>query len=133
MRVVRMLLCALAASCAIQSQAHHSGAMFDRLKTIELKGVVKAYQYTNPHAWIRVLVTDEKGNTVEWGIEGGSPRLMAGWGITPEVIRPGDEISIRTHPLRDGRPGGALVDVTLANGKVLKTLEAHPEVGKPRF
>ncbi len=32
--------------------AHHSFAMFDRSRTVDLVGTVKEFQWTNPHSWI---------------------------------------------------------------------------------
>ena len=34
-------------------------------------------------------------------------------------VKTGDKVTVDLHPLRDGRTGGQLVRVTLANGKVL--------------
>ena len=34
------------------ASAHHSGAMFEPEKTITIKGVVKEFEYTNPHSWL---------------------------------------------------------------------------------
>jgi hypothetical protein len=31
-------------------------------------------------------------------------------------LKPGDQITVITHPLRDGRNGGSLVSVKLADG-----------------
>jgi hypothetical protein len=42
------------------ARAHHSAAMFDDSRVVELKGVVKELQWTNPHVWLQVTV-DEKG------------------------------------------------------------------------
>ena len=41
------------------SFAHHSFAVYDQTKTQTLKGTVKAFQWTNPHSvlWIMVLST----------------------------------------------------------------------------
>ena len=115
------------------AQAHHSGAMFDRLKTVELKGVVKEYQYISPHTWIRLMVQDGRKPPVEWGIEGGGTGLMHSWGLTPQRLKTGDRVSLRMHPLKDGRTGGALVDITLADGTLVRTFTYRPQVGKPRF
>ena len=32
--------------------AHHSATMFDDKKTITVDGVVKKFEYTNPHSWL---------------------------------------------------------------------------------
>ena len=41
-----------AVAIAIPAAAHHSFAMFDALKIVQLEGTVKEFQWTNPHAWI---------------------------------------------------------------------------------
>src|SRR4051794_18126940 len=43
---------------------HHSGAMFDRTRVIEIKGVVKEFAWTNPHSSFKVEVEDQL-----WSIE----------------------------------------------------------------
>ena len=60
---------------------HHSFAAFDMSKTITLTGVVKEFQWLNPHSWIQMTVKDAAGNTAEWSIETGSPSSLVrqGW------------------------------------------------------
>jgi hypothetical protein len=110
--------------------AHHSGAMFDRAKMVTLQGVVKEYQFTNPHAWIEVMVTD-KGKTTQWGVEAEGPRLMRRLGLVPSTLKPGDKVTVRAHPLRDGRPGGSFVDIVLANGKTITAQRLFPQSARP--
>ena len=99
------------------ADAHHSSAMFDRTKTYVLKGVLIEYQFMAPHSWISLLaVKDGKGKPVRWDLEGSSAGRMRAQGITPDRLKPGDKIVARTHPLRDGRNGGTLVDLVLADG-----------------
>jgi hypothetical protein len=117
---VSICLALLALSMASsQAQAHHSGAMFDRSKTVELKGTVKDYQFANPHSWIDVSVSDADGKVQTWAIEAQTPSYMRMLGVTPSILKAGDMVTIRAHPLRDGRPGGSFVDVTMADGKTL--------------
>jgi hypothetical protein len=116
-----MILTAMATSAGSPVLAHHSGAMFDRTQTVELAGVVKQYVFTNPHVWIEMLVPDtkKKGREVQWSIEGEGPAIMARMGLGPSVLKVGDKVKIRAHPLRDGRPGGSFIEITLPNGKVI--------------
>ena len=99
--------------------AHHSYAAFDRDKKVTLTGVVKEFQWNNPHAWIQIMVADEKGRQVEWGVECGSPNMMARTGWKRSTLKAGDTIVAIVNPLKDGRPNGSLVTVTLSDGKVL--------------
>jgi hypothetical protein len=101
--------------------AHHSGAMFDRSKTLTLIGTVKEYQFVNPHVWIELMVPGKSAVLVQWSIEAESPPLMARLGLKPKTLRAGDRVTVRTHPLRDGRPGGSFVSLTLADGKQFGT------------
>jgi hypothetical protein len=102
------------------AQAHHSAAMFDAAKDIELKGVVKTFKFENPHVNIVVTVLDEKsGNSTDWYVEAASVRglAMAGW--RKSTLKPGDSVTIIGHPLRDGQPGANLVKATLSDGTTL--------------
>jgi len=100
------------------ASAHHSAAMFDRAKTVELEGTVKSYAYTMPHSWVDVVVTPAGGGApVDWGIECGTPPAMRNQGLTPTTLKTGDKIKFRVHPLKDGRPVGSFIDITV-NGRV---------------
>ena len=99
--------------------AHHSFAAFDRNTQITLTGVIKEFQWNNPHAWIQIMVADEKGRQTEWGVECGSPNMMARTGWKSGTLKPGDKVVAKVNPLKDGRPNGALVTITLPDGKVL--------------
>ena len=113
---------ALAASIAVPVFAHHSFAMFDNEKEMTLEGIIREFQWTNPHTWTQVMVKDASGKEVEWSIEGGSPNSLsrAGWKRTS--IKPGDKATVVIHPLKNGEPGGSLVRITI-NGE---------PVGRPR-
>jgi hypothetical protein len=99
--------------------AHHSFAAFDRKKEVTVTGVVKEVQWSNPHTWIQVTVTDAKGRQTEWGFECGSPNMMSRTGWTRTTLKSGDTVTIVANPLKDGRPNAALVRVTLPDGRTL--------------
>jgi hypothetical protein len=111
------------------ASAHHSGAMFDREKVVTLQGVVKSYAYTQPHSWVDILVVPPGGgDPVDWGVECGAPPAMRQQGITPSVLKAGDKVIARIHPLKDGRPGGSFIDFTV-NGRVYGN--GRPAAGEP--
>ena len=58
-------LIAVLLACSGTVWAHHSVAMFDLTKEVTVDGTVKEWQWTNPHAWLQVLVTDSTGTEVE--------------------------------------------------------------------
>jgi hypothetical protein len=99
--------------------AHHSVTMFDREHTRTLQGEVKELQWTNPHSWIQLLVTDDAGNTVEWSFEGGSPGIMGRNGWKRNSLLPGEKVTIEFYPLKTGEPGGCFIEITKADGSKL--------------
>ena len=99
--------------------AHHSFAMFDNQKTIVLDGTVKAFQWTNPHSWVQIVVKDPAtGKEVEWSVEGGSPNGLARQGWKRTSLKPGDKAQVVIHPLKDGTAGGSLVTVSVNGVKI---------------
>jgi hypothetical protein len=103
----------------VTALAHHSGAMFESEKTITLRGTVKEFEYTNPHSWLWVVVTDDKGQETLWGFEAEGPSTLMRAGVKRNSLRPGDAVTVTARPLRDGRPAGAWVSLTKADGTVL--------------
>jgi len=96
--------------------AHHSFSMFDRDTEMVVTGVVERWAFNNPHAWLYINVTDENGETVEWGFEGSAPPSLVRAGVTGRTFQPGDEVTVMFSPLVDGRPGGAMCWVKAADG-----------------
>ena len=131
-RLVGLMALAALAAAAGPALAHHSGAMFDRAKTLVLKGTLIEYQFVAPHAWISLLVPSPADETtmVRWDIEGGTAGRLKAQGVTPERLRPGDKITVKAHPLRDGRPGGGLVDITLADGTLVSNNPTKLQIGQ---
>jgi hypothetical protein len=98
---------------------HHSAAMFDNTKVQELTGTVKEFQWTNPHIWIQVYVTNAAGTKEEWSIEGGGPNTLSRQGWRPTSFKAGDVVNLRINPMRDGTHAGLFVGVKFADGKTL--------------
>ena len=99
--------------------AHHSGAMFDRARVIELNGVVKEFLWTNPHASFKVEVQGPQGETQLWYIEMNGVANLVHEGWKRSSIKPGDKVTVTVNPLRGGKPGGWYLGITLANGAKL--------------
>jgi hypothetical protein len=103
------------------AQAHHSFAMFDLGKEVTVSGTVRQFQWTNPHAYIQVVAKDDAGRDVEWSLEMGAPMYLYARGWRPSTLKAGMHINATINPLRNGRPGGVVRDVTGADGKPIGT------------
>ena len=114
------LVCvALACALTMPVEAHHSPAAFDRTKQVTLIGTVKEFRWQNPHTWIEVLVPNDKGEEVLWGIELTSPTYLVRAGWKSNTIRPGDKVTVVGNPVRSGEPSAIFVSLTLADGRTL--------------
>ncbi len=112
------LACAAAPALAL---AHHSTAMFDFAKTVEYEGVIKEFQWTNPHTFTIVTVAGKAAG--DYSLEGMSPNYLARNGWTKRTLQPGDKVKVQVHPLKDGRKGGFMVSAIKAtDGKLLYNL-----------
>ena len=117
---IALIIAALGVIASAGAGAHHSFTAFDQTRTVTLTGTVKDWQWTNPHTWLYLLVTDESGKTQEWGIEGGSPSVVRGeQHLSRSIMKPGDKVRVSIHPRRDGTTGGSFVSVADAAGKPL--------------
>ena len=114
-----LALTGIALAIASPALAHHSFSMFDREKTITMSGIVKEYEWTNPHVWIHMMAADSSGKPVEWSFEMQAIAQDMNGGWRPDSVKPGDKVSIDFHPLKDGTRGGQLVSAVLADGKHL--------------
>lgn len=91
------------------STAHHAGVMFDTESTITLTGVVREFQFTNPHSWLLLDVTNEDGSVTTWGFEAEGPTTLMRRGIRFGDFPPGTRLTITGYPMRDGTPAGEWV------------------------
>ena len=111
---IRILAAAVAISAAAPVLAHHSAAMFDDAKVLEKKGTVKELQWTNPHVWLQVIV-EENGTKTEWSLEGGSPNTLSRQGWRATSFKPGDVVTVRFNPMKDGSAAGNFVGAKFAS------------------
>lgn len=99
--------------------AHHGWAEFDAGSTVTLTGKVVDFHFTNPHCAVEFQVKDEKGKVTVWQGEFASPNELARRGWTAATLQPGDEVTIRGNPAKDGGPAMHVSGIRLANGKEL--------------
>jgi hypothetical protein len=111
--------------------AHHSFAMFDSTKEIVLTGVVKEFQWTNPHTFVQLVVPGPNGKNVEWSVEGSSPNGLSRIGWKRTSFKPGDQVELKINPLRSGEPGGNFIEAKFADGRVLNRRTGEVPAGAP--
>lgn len=129
-----MMRCTLAAVCGaamfvlapLSAYAHHSGVMFEDKKEVTLQGVVKEFQYTNPHSWLLVDVTNADGTVTTWGFEAEGPTTLIRNKVRLTDLKAGTKLTITGRPMKDGRPAALWLKAVRSDG-----VEFYP-AGPPR-
>jgi hypothetical protein len=107
--------------------AHHSFAVFFNTddKVFKVSGVVKDFQFRNPHGVITLVVPEPGGSTL-WRAETNSPSFLRRRGWTPDSIHVGDKVTLEGWPARDGSKYFRLRAAWLANGQPVGRAASEP-------
>jgi len=101
-----------------EARAHHAfSAEFDIAQPVELRGTVTKLQWTNPHSWLYVDVTDGSGAVTTWAVEFGSPYALLRKGLRKTDFPLGVEVSVKGYRARSGKAIANASNVALADGR----------------
>ena len=120
------LVTGLIALLTAPALAHHSFAMYDMTQTKSATGRLIRFVPGANHAQLHFELIDADGKTVIkdgkpsiMGVEMASAAQLARQGVTVDEFPLGTVITVAYHPLRDGRPLGALAGELIRCGKAL--------------
>lgn len=102
-------------------RAHHSTSMYDMANPVTVRGTVKRFEWTNPHAFIFLEVTDNTGAAVEWEIEMMSLNHLRTYGWVRTTVKPGDVVAATGAPARNGSPSMIAGVVELPDGRKIRS------------
>src|SRR5689334_1369980 len=104
--------------------AHHAiSADFDSTKPVTLDGTITRVEWTNPHAYIYLDVTDTSGKTADWRVELGSRDELAGWTTPPLAV--GQKIVMRGWQAKNGSRFANADSLTLTSGGKLSGASSY--------
>jgi hypothetical protein len=97
-----VLVLAGALLSGMTAYAHHSFAStYDLNKQVKIEGKLVQFLFRNPHSFIHVEATDEKGEVQRWAIEwAGGAQLAGSSGIDQHTLKVGDPVVITGNPVR---------------------------------
>jgi hypothetical protein len=115
----RILLAVSWCSLAGAASAHHSFAIFDHTRTYALKGTVLDFQWTNPHGYLELDVDEGPAGIERFTVELTSINMLRRAGWKSSDVQNGDKVTAIVAPLRNGEPGGLLLELKVPDGRTL--------------
>jgi hypothetical protein len=101
MRTILSLAAASVVLAGSAAYAHHSyAATYDVTHEIKLEGKIVQFVYRNPHSFVHVTTTDEKGESQRWAVEWSGTTQLNNAGVNKESLKVGDVVVITARPSR---------------------------------
>ena len=98
----RKLLIAFVGTVAISgatAYAHHSfAATYITDKEIKIEGDMVQFMFRNPHSFVHVMATDDKGQIQRWAVEWAAAGQLSG--VSRDTLKAGDHVIITGNPGR---------------------------------
>ena len=113
---------------AAPALAHHSFAMFDQNRRVEMVGTFVKIDWANPHVYFQADVKTPAAMAGVWAVEGAAPNGMSRQGWSRNTFKPGDPITMIVRPRRDGNKEAMLLGVKTPTGKFLWRNEDRPDI-----
>jgi hypothetical protein len=89
-------------AAALPLYAHHSfAAHYFEQQSVSIQGELVEFEYVSPHAWVHVMVKDDKGQMQRFSAEWANPNRLRQLKITKDTIKPGDYLIITGSPGRN--------------------------------
>ena len=118
----------LFAIASLPALAHHSDAGMDMDTVVAFEGTVAEFRWRNPHVYAMVNNTDGPGGPVEWAIQMGGVNVLSRRGWRANSLAKGDRVTVRAHPMQNGRPYGIMESIDKEGGLTLEAAVETPEV-----
>lgn len=106
---------------ALPALAHHSFASeFDDTKVVTFTAVITKVDWVNPHAYFYLESKDPSGQVVTWSMESFPPGLLSKAGLTRNMMKVGDTVTIEAYAAKDGtKTHGWAHKIHLSDGRVI--------------
>jgi len=118
-RTIKLAATALLLGIGLPAAAHHSFAIFDHQQTYTLKGTVQSFQWTNPHGYIDLEVSNGPPGIDRYTLELTSINMLRRAGWKSSDVNVGDKVTAIVAPLMNGQHGGLLLELKMEDGRTL--------------
>jgi len=101
------------------ADAHHSFATYDIDNKISRTGVLKKFEFKNPHIEMVLEAALEDGSKETWVIESMNPRRWDSFDYPRDFVKVGDKVTLLGWPARDGKDEMALSTIVTDDGELV--------------
>ncbi len=120
----RALIAAALVVAGVPALAHHSfDAEYDAARVTNISGFVTKVDWLNPHAFVYIDSTDDKGVVKSFRVEMGPPYALVRGGWKKDTLKIGDKVTVEGAALaKDGSNAAGSMPTTmmvLASGQKL--------------
>lgn len=123
-KVFSVVACLAGLLVCVDGYSHHSfSAEFDVGRPVNLVGTAKSFEWTNPHAWLHIEVTDNQGKVQQWAVELLGVNALARGGMSSKTVKPGDKLTVTGYGARNG--------TNTANASSVKRTDTGETLWKP--
>jgi uncharacterized protein DUF6152 len=124
---MRTLCCCLTLGILVGAEfvpafAHHSQATYtDANGAISITGVVRKFEFTNPHSFIYLEVTGNDGKSKLWALEMQSVTHLKSIGWISTTVKAGDMLTAIGRPAKNGAPAMYAEVIKLPDGRMIRS------------
>jgi hypothetical protein len=124
------LAAAVLAGGSQRTRAHHAfAAEFDSAQPVKLTGLVTRLQWTNPHSWLYLDVTEADGKVTPWAVEFGAPYALLRRGLRRTDFPIGVSVVVTGFRAKNGKPVANASSVAFPDGRSFYTAAADSPDG----
>ena len=101
MKTFPLALVLVLASGSLISGHHSFAAHYFEEQSVTVRGTLVEFDYSAPHAWVHLAVSDERGGSQQYSAEWSNPNRLSRDGITRDTLKAGDVVIVTGAPGRN--------------------------------
>jgi hypothetical protein len=119
MKIILFLFTAYTCIGCMNATAHHSFSIYEIDNRIDMAGVLTRIEFRQPHIVMELEIINDDGSIELWAIESMSPQRWDRMGISRNITKVGEVVTIEGWPARNGEKALLLSAITTERERTL--------------